>query len=219
MTRPTGSDGATSVALRYPFHGQWMALNSPARRVPSHGTHLFGTTYAIDFVGVDESGRTARWGWRAALASEPPASFAGFDRPILAPLAGRVVRVHDGELDHGSRRSLPVGIPYALTQARRVRQGAAAIAGNHVVVSAGEGGPFVLVAHLRRGSIRVRVGEVIEVGQILGTCGNSGNSTQPHVHVQATDAIPGASARGLPIAFRARDGALELPAEKAIVTA
>ncbi len=126
MTGPTVADGTTYVALRYPFHGQWMALNSPTRRVPSHGTHLFGTTYAIDFVGVDESGRTARWGWRAALASEPPESFAGFDRPILAPLAGQVVRVHDGEPDHGSRRSLPVGIPYALTQARRVRRGAAA---------------------------------------------------------------------------------------------
>lgn len=207
------------MCLYYPFRGQWMARNSPARRVPSHGTHLFGTTYAIDFIGVDESGRSARWGWRAALATEPPASFVGFDRPILAPLAGTVVDVHDGEPDHGSRRSLPAGLPYALTQARRVRRGAGAVAGNHVVLAAGRAGPFVLVAHLRCGSIPVRRGDRLDVGQVLGSCGNSGNSTQPHVHIQATDAIPSASAHGLPIVFRSADGALELPAEREIVTA
>lgn len=42
------------VVLEFPFRGLWMARNSPARRVPSHGTHAFGVTYAIDFVAVDE---------------------------------------------------------------------------------------------------------------------------------------------------------------------
>ncbi len=112
------------LLLAFPFRGRWMAQNSPADRVPSHGTHLFGTTYAIDFVAVDERGRTA------------------------------------------------------------------------------PRGPFVLVAHLRRGSILVRPGDSVRVGDLLGACGNSGNSTEPHVHLQATDGIDQASARGIPIAFR-----------------
>lgn len=64
-------------------------------------------------------------------------------------------------------------------------------------------GPFVLVAHLRNGSVRVRPGERVDAGQPLGLCGNSGNSTQPHVHLQVTDSLDWTRARGLPLAFAA----------------
>ena len=42
--------------LAYPFEGRRLTRNSPADRVPSHGTSLFGTTWAIDFVPVDGRG-------------------------------------------------------------------------------------------------------------------------------------------------------------------
>ncbi|SYZ32710.1 hypothetical protein [Propionibacterium australiense] len=48
-----------SIVGRLPFSGRWLARNSPARRVPSHGTTLLGVTYAIDFIAVDDLGRTA----------------------------------------------------------------------------------------------------------------------------------------------------------------
>lgn len=207
------------VLLSFPFAGRWMARNSPARRVPSHGTHLMGTTYAIDFIGVDDTGRSAPWGLRAAFATERPQKFVGFGRPILAPIAGVVVARHDGEVDHRARRSLPAAIPYLLTQARRARAGAAAVAGNHVVVAASDQGPFVLLAHLRRGTVLVRVGDRLKAGDPVAECGNSGNSIQPHVHVQATDSMDWAAARGLPIRFRAADGAPVLPAESEVVSA
>jgi hypothetical protein len=70
--RPTMS-GTQQVTVRLPFRGTWLARNSPARRVPSHGTDLFATTYAIDFVAVEArvphvcwcfSVPTLRWfGW------------------------------------------------------------------------------------------------------------------------------------------------------------
>ena len=41
-----------------PFDGQWLTEISPTRRVPSHGTDLFATTYAFDLVAVDDDGRT-----------------------------------------------------------------------------------------------------------------------------------------------------------------
>ena len=47
------------VIGRLPFDGQWLTERSPTRRVPSHGTHLFATTYALDFVAVDDDGLTA----------------------------------------------------------------------------------------------------------------------------------------------------------------
>ncbi|MCD9153520.1 M23 family metallopeptidase [Aeromicrobium duanguangcaii] len=211
-------DHAEPLVLAYPFTGRWMARNSPARRVPSHGTHLMGTTYAIDFVGVDARGRSAPWSWRAALATEPPGAFVGFGRPILAPCPGRVVVVHDGEPDQVARRSPVAGVPYLLRQAERVRGGPPAIAGNHVVVAVSDAGPFVLLAHLRAGSTRVTVGDHVGAGDVLGDCGNSGNSIQPHVHVQATDSLDWQRARGLPIGFVGAHGP-GLPAESQIVTA
>ncbi|GAA3622642.1 M23 family metallopeptidase [Microlunatus ginsengisoli] len=192
----------TPVLLDFPFRGRWLAQNSPARRVPSHGTDLFGVTYAIDFVAVDERGRSAPRSWRSVLAVEPPEIFRGFGLPILAPAGGTVILVHDGEPDHAARRSQPALLAYALSQAGRVRAGIAAVAGNHVVIAASGTGPYVAVVHLRCGSVRVRPGDVVEAGDRVGACGNSGNSTEPHVHVQVTDSVDWPTARGLPLAFR-----------------
>lgn len=197
--------------------------NSPARRVPSHGTSLGGQAYAIDFVAVDEHGRSAPRTWRSLLATEPPEHFRGFGLPILAPAPGVVVSTHDGEPDHEARRSQLTLVPYALSQVKRVRAGAPAVAGNHVVIGLGRGGPFVLLAHLRRGSIRVGPGDRVEPGETVGECGNSGNSTEPHVHVQVTDSVDWPTARGLPLAFRRSpstgDQTSWVPAEREIVTA
>lgn len=211
------TDSPEPVVLAYPFTGRWMARNSPARRVPSHGTHLMGTTYAIDFVEVDEVGRSGPFDWRSALASEPPERFVGFGRPILAPIAGTVASVHDGEPDHVARRSLASGFWYLLGQAGRARAGPHAIAGNHVVIAVSDRGPYVLLAHLRRGSISVRAGDRVRLGEAVGQCGNSGNSIQPHVHVQATESTDWEVTQGLPIQFWREDGEAVLPEESEIV--
>jgi len=215
---------AEPVLLDFPFRGRWLARNSPARRVPSHGTHLFGLTYAIDFIAVDENGRSAPRTWRTFLWVEPPEAFRGFGEPVLAPAAATVAIAHDGEPDHAARRSQIALVPYALGQAQRVRAGIAEIAGNHVVLALGPSGPFILMAHLRCGTVRVAEGDLLASGDQVGECGNSGNSTQPHVHVQVTDSLDWPTARGLPIAFRRHRGAecntvepAWMPAESEIV--
>jgi hypothetical protein len=213
------ADGTDPVELALPFRGRWQARNSPARRVPSHGTDLFGVTYAIDFVAVDGDGRSARRTWRSWMSVEPPAIFVGFGAAILAPAPGTVVQAADGEPDHEAHRSLPAQVGYALGQPKRVRAGASAIAGNHVIIDLGTGGPYVLLAHLQRGSVRVRVGDAVATGETVGLCGNSGNSTEPHVHVQVTDSVSWSSAVGLPITFRRPSGGVWLPAEAEIVAA
>jgi hypothetical protein len=190
------------VLLDLPFRGRWRAEMSPAKRVPSHGTDLFGITYAIDFVAVDGRGRSAPRTWRTGLSSEPAEAFAGFGQPILAPVAGTVVEVHDGEPDHVGRRSQLTLVPYMLGQAARVRAGIDAIAGNHVVIAMRPSGPFVGLVHLRRASVRVAMGDVVAVGDQLAECGNSGNSTEPCVHLQVTDSMDWRVARGIPMAFR-----------------
>ena len=191
------------IVISLPFVGRWLARNSPARRVPSHGTDLLGERYAIDFIGVDHHHRTAdRRDWRTLLSTEPPERFFGFGRPILAPARGIVVQVHDGELDHVGRRSQLTLVPYALGQSARLRRGVAAIAGNYLVIALPDSGAFVALVHLRAGSIRVAIGDEVRVGQPIADCGNSGNSTQPHVHVQVMDSLDLSAARGVPMAFR-----------------
>lgn len=188
-----------TVELAYPFTGRWLVQNSPANKVPSHGTRLFATSYAIDFVPVDERGRSAPIGWRALTRTEPPETFVGFGRPVLSPIAGSVVVAHNDVDDHDSYRGL-ASISYALTQARRVGEGWRSLAGNHVVV---EASPGVLVAlcHLKRDSLQVQVGQRVAVGDPIGGCGNSGNSTEPHLHLQAFNARDPEYAQALPITF------------------
>jgi peptidase M23-like protein len=191
-----------AAVLTLPFRGTWLVRNSPARRVPSHGTDLFATTYAMDFIAVQGRRTASTRDWRAVLATEPADRFFAFGQPILAPASGTVVSVHDGEMDHVARRSQLALIPYALTQAARARGGAGAIAGNHVIIELANGGDHVLLAHLRAGSLRVRPGESVAAGREVALCGNSGNSTQPHLHIQVMDSADAFAARGVPMTFQ-----------------
>jgi Peptidase family M23 len=191
------------VLLALPFTGRWLTQNSPARRVPSHGTDLLGERYAIDFVGVDHRHRTAdRRDWRSVLATEPVDRFYSFGRPILAPAAGTIVATHDGEVDHVARRSQLTLLGYLAGQSARLRQGVPAIAGNYVVIALPERDAYVALVHLRAGSVRVAVGSEVATGQPVADCGNSGNSTQPHLHLQVMDSSDLSAARGVPMAFR-----------------
>lgn len=192
-------DVPTPLELSYPLTGDWLVQNSPADRVPSHGTTLFATRFAIDFVPTDPRGRTAPISLRTLLRPEPPEVFPGFGRPITSPVDGGVVAVHDHQPDHDAHRGLP-SLAYALTQRQRVAGGWLGLAGNHVLVATASG-IVVALCHLRRGSIGVVTGQRVAVGDLLGACGNSGNSTEPHLHLQAMDAPDPTSAQAVPIRF------------------
>lgn len=217
MSRPASQLGPEPVILSVPLRGSCRVQNSPANRVPSHGTNAFGSSYAIDLVPVDEHGRSAPRTWRGLVTHEPPQIFVGFGRPVLAPVTGRVQFVHDHEPDHEARRSQLALIPYMLGQPRRARLGAPGLAGNHVVIAISDDGPFVLLAHLQSGSLQVQPGELVSLGVPLGGCGNSGNSTEPHLHLQVSDSTDWTRARGLPFAFLRRDGSAWVPANTDIV--
>lgn len=160
---------------------------------------MFGTSYAIDFVPVDDNGRTAPITFGSLVRPEPPDSFPGFGRPVLAPIEGVVVAAHDAEADHAAYWGVP-SIGYALTQRRRAEAGWVALAGNHVLIDSD--GVVVAVCHLQQGSVKVRPGQRVRIGDVLGRCGNSGNSTEPHVHVQAIDSRDIQRANAVRLTFR-----------------
>lgn len=115
--------------------------------------------------------------------------------PVVAPASAKVHIAHDGEPDQepGTLSSDPA---HAL--------------GNHVVLELASGG-YLVLAHLRRGSVVAREGEPIAEGAPIGACGNSGHTSEPHVHLHAQRQDPRGRpvnyAEGLPVFFRDHDGA------------
>lgn len=190
-----------AVEVGAPVAGRWVALNSPADRVPSHGTHGYGQTYAIDIVAEPEEGGRPpfRWLWPVA---RPNRDFPAFGAPLVAVADATVVHASDGRRDHLSRNSGPALAYLMLVEASlRDMAGARWIVGNHVVLDLG-GGTYAAYAHLRRGSLQVGAGDTVRAGQVLAHCGNSGNSTEPHVHFQLMDHPDLDVARGIPFTWR-----------------
>ncbi len=183
------------VDVTSPVAGRWTALNSPTSRVPSHGVHAWAQTYAIDLVCEPADGRRPPFGW-LPLARRPT-DFPGFGAPVRAPVSGVVVRAHDRLRDHWTRTS-PLGLVYFVLESVRELLGPLFVLGNHVVIR-GDTGVHILVAHLRRGSLRVGKGDAVSGGDVVGECGNSGNSTEPHVHLQAMDSANVWVAAALPL--------------------
>jgi hypothetical protein len=212
------------VVVRPPVHGRWLAVNSPADHVPSHGLLAYGQSHAVDLVHVPEGTERVRYGGRG-LRGLPPEGFAGFGRPVHAPVDGVVVRAVDRFRDHRARTTYPQILYLLVSGTFRELRGAGGLMGNHVVLRAAEGsaegsaeGTYVVLAHLRRGSVRVRAGDVVRAGEVVGGCGNSGNSSEPHVHVQVMDHRWPWCAAGLPMAFAAAGGAPSMPSGREPVT-
>lgn len=117
-----------------------------------------------------------------------------YGTPVLAPVTARVHHAVDGEPDE---------IPGSGLNAR-------APLGNNVVLQL-ETGTYLIVAHLKPGSVLVRTGDMVTEGQPVGACGNSGNTSEPHIHIhhQRQDPLefPINFAEGLPLYFRDHDGA------------
>lgn len=116
--------------------------------------------------------------------------YYGYGEPVLAPMAGLVVSVVDGEADR------PPG-------AFAWRPGDGAY-GNHVVVQIDDE-QFLFIAHLQAGSIRVRPGDSIRVDAPIGQVGNSGRSSTPHVHLHVQDSPVANRGEGIPVEVCAYD--------------
>ncbi|MBN2388528.1 MAG: peptidoglycan DD-metalloendopeptidase family protein [Anaerolineales bacterium] len=114
--------------------------------------------------------------------------------PVVAPIDGLVTAAHDGE---------PDATPGVLTN------NSEAPTGNYVVIQM-ETGTYLLIAHLKQGSVLVDAGQRVREGQPIGQCGNSGNTSEPHIHIhhqrQDPSMYPINFAEGLPLFFRDHDG-------------
>lgn len=122
-------------------------------------------------------------GYRAAgLAPDELERYAVHGAEVVSPCAGEVV---------ATQNDLPDLIP-----PERDRDNAR---GNHAIIDCG--GFHVELAHLLQGSVSVAQGQRLEAGDTIGKVGNSGNTTEPHLHIHAVDI---ASRKGVPMSFGGR---------------
>lgn len=186
--------------VRPPVSGRWRALNSPASTVPSHGVRAYGQAYAIDLVAEpegDDAPKRPEFGGEMFRRNEV---YPAFGQPVHAMIDGTVVRSTGWRRDHRAR-SNTWALAYMMVEgAVRELGGPGFVVGNHVTIR-GDDGEYALVAHLQRGSISVRRGERVTAGQPIARCGNSGNSSEPHVHAQLMDRRSLWTGQGLPMAF------------------
>jgi CubicO group peptidase (beta-lactamase class C family) len=149
--------------------------------LPVNGAPHVAERFAIDFVQIDPMGRLFEG------SKNPLSNYSYFGDEIHSVAAGKVVGVVDDlpEVEAGS-------LPPAIT--------AAEAGGNHVVVDIGHG-RYAFYAHLQPGSVRVKVGQKVKVGETLGLLGNSGNTDAPHLHFHLMDSPYPLLANGVPYRF------------------
>ncbi len=198
LTFAPGAPRMAARAVAPSVAGRWSVINSPASRVPSHGTHGYGQTFAIDVVYDPED--AARPAFGEGRAFRPPEDFPAFGQELLAPADGRVVTVRDTARDHRSRSTWPAFAYMMVEGLVRELAGSRYVLGNYVVLDLGDGA-YATLAHLQRGSATVLPGQQMRRGEVLGRCGNSGNSSEPHLHFQLMDHPWPLIAAGLPFVF------------------
>ncbi|MCG7408742.1 peptidoglycan DD-metalloendopeptidase family protein [Paenibacillus sp. ACRRX] len=155
----------TKTKFQLPFHGNWFTFWGGTNALVNYHYEHETQRYAYDIV-MEKNG----YSYKGDVSKNE--SYYAFGQPILAAAGGKVVAVVNDIADN-----VPVGV-----------MNSAQPAGNHVIIDHGNG-EFSFYAHLQKGSALVQVGDVVKAGDDLGKCGNSGNSSEAHLHFQVSDGV------------------------------
>lgn len=186
------------VPVTYPAS---IASTRPSATVRLPANVPLRVVWGGDRVAVNYHAMTPDQRWAYDLVAEPYftgssklTDYGAYGIPVVAPATAEVAAAHDGEPD------MTPGV---------VSNNLQAPAGNFVALRLATG-TYLLIAHLKPGSLRVKKGERVTEGQELGRCGNSGNTSEPHIHLhhqrQDPSVFPIGFAEGLPLYFRDHDG-------------
>jgi hypothetical protein len=206
------------VIIEFPLRGEWMAPNTPGKRIPSHGTDQLGERYAFDFLQVDWA-RTGTPFYQAHLPQYllfgvPLNKCYAWGQEVYAPCSGEIMKTEDGYKER-QRVHWASDLFVALKNAHTFdpeKDDLRSVAGNYIIMKCSDH-VYAAFAHLQTGSVAVSVGQAVKKGDILGRVGHSGNSTAPHLHFQLMDSSDLLSAKGIPGVFEQyelfRDGEWE----------
>ncbi|MCL5283958.1 MAG: peptidoglycan DD-metalloendopeptidase family protein [Armatimonadetes bacterium] len=163
----------SAVHYRLPFKEKWYVFWGGPTVQENYHHPVLSQRYAIDFLIRNASGLTHRG------SGDKLSDYYAYGKTILAPAGGKVVMVVSGAPDN------PPGVmdPFIAV-------------GNCIELQTAPH-EYVIMAHLKPGSIRVHTGERVKAGQPIALCGNSGNTSEPHLHFQIQNRFNMAEAVGL----------------------
>jgi murein DD-endopeptidase MepM/ murein hydrolase activator NlpD len=144
--------------LSLPFKGKWLVFWGGDTRELNYHHDTPNQRFAFDFIGVGEDGKTHKG------EGKTNEDYYAFSREVFAPADGVVTDVINGVRDN---------VPGSMNPYSAV--------GNAVIIQHRDNEASVL-AHFKLDSIKVKVGDKVAKGQVIGLCGNSGNSSEPHIH-------------------------------------
>ena len=161
--------------VRLPFDGIWYVA-------AGHGsldTHRRFTSeaFAYDFLRIGEEGRSH--GGQGTLNSD----YYAYGQPVLAAADGEVTYVRNDVPENAPGEAMP-----------------ATPGGNAVIIRHADDF-YTYYAHMRPGGMRVGIGDIVVKGDVIGEVGNSGDSTEPHLHFHAMSGPDAAASGGIPVVF------------------
>ncbi|HUO26396.1 MAG TPA: M23 family metallopeptidase [Candidatus Aquilonibacter sp.] len=172
-------DYQTKTALHLPFAGEWYVYWGG--RSPAQNRHVVANDqrFAYDFLILSNGHR----GQSFRGSGQSNTDYLCFGQPVYAPADGTVLKAENDMPDNQPGEMNPKSV-----------------LGNYVVLDHGSG-EFSFLVHLRQGTLSVNVGDQVHRGQQLAQCGNSGNSSEPHLHYHLQNTPAPFLGDGLPAFF------------------
>jgi hypothetical protein len=189
--------------LNFPLNGTWYVSNG----TDVSGTHRWGIgqEFAYDLVKVDEEGNSGKGD------ETKPESYYAYGQNVLAPADGTVYEIRD-EIGDTPMAQLADDDPSVVMKkladyqtALRKRYGVRGTDGNYIIMDHGNG-EYSVFDHLKKGSLRVKRGDKVKRGDVIAQVGQSGLSTEPHLHYEVVSNPDPLKQRGLPIVFYELEG-------------
>jgi len=163
--------GGNDIKINLPFSGKWSVYQA----FDDEWTHKGEYKYAYDFV-IKRDGKSYR------NEGKFLEDYYAFGEVVLSPISGYVVDLRNDLEDN------------FIGSVDKVNNW-----GNYIIIKS-LSGFYVEISHFMKNSITVKVGDYVEMGQIIGKCGNSGYSPEPHIHIQV-QAYPTLGSKTLPFKF------------------
>ncbi len=126
--------------------------------------------HSVDFIKMRAGGFRTK-SWQVTPQPKDITEYLIYDEPVIAPCNGSIIEMKNDHPDHpaGGEYRDTTGVNFVTLRCDQVD---------------------VILAHLKRGSIEVSIGQTLRTGDFIGTVGNSGNTEEPHLHIQAQTVLP-----------------------------
>jgi murein DD-endopeptidase MepM/ murein hydrolase activator NlpD len=144
--------------LMLPFKDEWFVVWGGDTKELNYHVESKAQKNAFDLVIKNEKGNSFK------TTGKTNEDFYAFNKELFSPCDGTIVTVVDGIKDNEPGTLNPVHVP-----------------GNTVIIQTANN-EYLFFAHFKQNSIVVKQGQKVKQGQLLGLCGNSGNSSEPHLH-------------------------------------